>query len=88
MDEELARELANIRTALTFDDISIYPKEESDIPSRRDPEISLFSQISPHHIGHVAPAVIRIAEKTKAPEGALIFTNRSQAARANLARFA
>ncbi|OGZ57097.1 MAG: hypothetical protein A3F94_01820 [Candidatus Spechtbacteria bacterium RIFCSPLOWO2_12_FULL_38_22] len=48
MDEELARELANIRTALTFDDISIYPKEESDIPSRRDPEISLFSQISPH----------------------------------------
>src|SRR3989338_2191135 len=36
------------KLALTFDDISIMPVGESDIPSRRDPEISLYSQISPH----------------------------------------
>src|SRR3990167_9231183 len=34
--------------ALTFDDISILPVGESDIPSRRDDSISLYSQISPH----------------------------------------
>lgn len=34
--------------ALTFDDISIYPKGESAIPSRRHDSISLFSQISPN----------------------------------------
>src|SRR3989338_8596094 len=36
--------------ALTFDDITIYPQEESDIPSRRDDSLVLFSQISPNII--------------------------------------
>jgi IMP dehydrogenase len=34
--------------ALTFDDISIYPIDKSDIPSRRHDSVSLFSQISPN----------------------------------------
>jgi len=39
---------SNDSWALTFDDISIYPIGESDIPSRRDDSINLFSQISPN----------------------------------------
>lgn len=34
--------------ALTFDDVSVYPRGESDIPSRTDPRVSLRSRISPN----------------------------------------
>ncbi|MDX1608076.1 MAG: IMP dehydrogenase [Candidatus Spechtbacterales bacterium] len=37
-----------VPTELTFDDILVYPQERSEIPSRRDDRLTLFSQISPN----------------------------------------
>ena len=44
-----------VPTALTFDDISVYPQKESNISSRRSDNIILFSRISPNIVLKLPP---------------------------------